>query len=112
MYCGSCGREIPGNFRFCSECGAPANAGASAPTQQRALRRPQTDRKIAGVCAGLAQYMDVDVTLVRIIFLVLLFWPPGVGLILYVVCWIVMPQEPRLLPPAAQQRVQPTQFGS
>jgi phage shock protein C len=78
-------------------------AGSSYGTrQQRPLRRPRLDRKIAGVCAGLASYMDVDVTLIRIIFLVLLFWPPGVGLILYVVCWIVMPQEPLLLPPAAQ----------
>jgi phage shock protein C len=111
MYCGTCGREIPDNFRFCSDCGAPATSGPYTPKQQRPLRRSQTDRKVAGVCAGLAQYMDVDVTLVRIIFLVLLFWPPGVGLILYVICWIVMPQEPLLLPPPAQ-RAQPTQFGS
>ena len=61
------------------------------------------NRKIAGVCAGLANYMVLDVTLIRIIFLCLLFWPPGVGLILYIVCWIVMPQEPHLLPPPAPQ---------
>jgi phage shock protein C len=100
MYCGSCGKEIPENFRFCSECGAPISQSTSAVRPLRALRRPHVDRKIAGVCAGLANYMDVDVTLVRIIVLCLIFWPPGIGLILYVVCWIVMPQEPYLLPPA------------
>jgi phage shock protein C len=66
----------------------------------RPLRRPHQDRKIAGVCAGLANYMGVDVILVRIIMLCLVFWPPCTGLILYIVCWIVMPQEPYLLPPA------------
>lgn len=110
MYCSSCGRDIPDNFRFCSECGAPTTGGASGTKPSRTLRRPHADRKIAGVCAGLAQYMDIDVTLIRIVFLVLLFWPPGVGLILYIVCWIVMPQEPYLLPPATQQP-QANQFG-
>lgn len=103
MYCGSCGREVPDNFRFCSECGAPTSQNPIAVRQPRVLRRPHLDRKIAGVCAGLANYMDIDVTLVRIIFLCLLFWPPGVGLILYIVCWIVMPVEPYLLPAAPSQ---------
>jgi phage shock protein C len=99
MYCASCGKEIPENFRFCSECGAPTTQSTFAVRPPRVLRRPRLDRKIAGVCAGLANYMDLDVTLVRIIVLCLIFWPPGIGLILYIVCWIVMPQEPVLLPP-------------
>ncbi len=107
MYCGSCGKDIPNDFRFCSQCGAPASQDYGAPKQVRVLRRPHLDRKIAGVCAGLANYMEIDVTLVRIVFLVLLLWPPGTGLILYIVCWIVTPQEPYLLPPAAPQRVTP-----
>lgn len=102
MYCSSCGTEIPESFRFCSQCGAGSTKGSFTNRQQRALRRPHVDRKVGGVCAGLANYLDVDVTLVRIIFLVLLFWPPGVGLILYIVCWIVMPQEPYLLPAPSQ----------
>lgn len=71
----------------------------------RPLLRPHLGRKIAGVCVGLANYMDVDVVLVRIIVLCLVFWPPGTGIILYIICWIVMPQEPYLLPPA-QPRAQ------
>ena len=57
------------------------------------LVRPQEGRKIAGVAAGLANYFDVDVTLVRIIWVILLL-PGGLpGLIPYVICWIMIPAE-------------------
>jgi phage shock protein PspC (stress-responsive transcriptional regulator) len=52
------------------------------------------------VCAGLARYFGVDVTLLRILVVVLTIWPVGLGLIFYVICWIVMPNEPLLLTPA------------
>ena len=51
------------------------------------------DKKIAGVCAGFAEYFDMDVTLMRIIFLILLVTPPGVGLIGYFIAWIAMPRD-------------------
>lgn len=51
------------------------------------------EKKIAGVCAGFAYYFDMDVTLMRIIFLVLLVTPPGVGLIGYLIAWIAMPRD-------------------
>jgi phage shock protein PspC (stress-responsive transcriptional regulator) len=51
------------------------------------------------VCSGIARYIGIDVTLVRILFLVFAVWPPTAGLIVYLVCWIVMPQDPLLLPP-------------
>ena len=50
------------------------------------------DKKIAGVCAGFAHYFDVDVTLMRIIWLVLIFVPPSIGVIAYLLAWIVMPK--------------------
>jgi phage shock protein C len=56
------------------------------------------DKKIAGVCAGFARYFGVDVTLVRVLWLVLVFWPIPIGLIAYVVAWIVMPRDPLQLP--------------
>jgi phage shock protein PspC (stress-responsive transcriptional regulator) len=59
----------------------------------RPLRRVMKDKKIAGVCAGFAEYFDMDVTLMRIIFLVLLVTPPGVGLIGYVIGWVAMPRD-------------------
>lgn len=59
--------------------------------------RPRDDRKIAGVCAGIARYLGMDVSLVRILMLVLLIWPPGLGLLFYIACWIVIPNEPLML---------------
>jgi phage shock protein PspC (stress-responsive transcriptional regulator) len=51
------------------------------------------EKKIAGVCAGFADYFDMDVTLMRIIFLALLVTPPGVGLIGYLIAWVAMPKD-------------------
>lgn len=59
---------------------------------QKRLYRSQTDRQVAGVCGGLAEYFNVDPTLVRIIFL-LLFFGMGNGFILYAVLWMVIPEE-------------------
>lgn len=55
--------------------------------------RSRTDEKIAGVCGGFAEYLEIDVTLVRLIWLAALFLG-GWGLIAYIVAWIVMPLEP------------------
>ena len=50
------------------------------------------DKKMAGVCSGFAHYFDIDVTLMRIIWLVLVFVPPSIGGIAYVLAWIIMPK--------------------
>lgn len=56
------------------------------------LVRPREGRKIAGVALGLANYFNVDVTIVRLVWVFLLI-PGGLpGLIPYVVCWIVIPE--------------------
>jgi len=71
--------------------------------------RPRQGRKIAGVCAGLAEYFDLDTTLVRVLWLVVTFFSALVpGLIAYLVAWIVMPEEPEYLPvPQGQQVTNP-----
>lgn len=69
---------------------------------QRRLTLSSREKKIGGVCAGFARYFDVDVTLVRIIWLVLVFAPPGAGLIAYALAWLVMPHEPQPLSAAAE----------
>lgn len=51
-----------------------------------------TDKKIGGVCGGIAKYFDVDSTIVRIIMVVLML-AYGFGLLGYLVCWAVMPKE-------------------
>ena len=96
MYCTRCGLELTENSKFCSQCGkavgasAPDGSGPSYPV----LSRPYFGKKIAGVCAGFARYYGVDVTLVRILWLVLVFWPVPIGLIGYIIAWIAMPRDP------------------
>ncbi len=57
------------------------------------LFRSRKERMIAGVCGGLAQYLGVDPTLVRLAFL-LLGLTVGGGFLAYLVCWIIIPEEP------------------
>lgn len=57
------------------------------------LVRPKKGRKFAGVAVGIANYLGVDVTVVRLIW-VFMFIPGGIpGLLPYLVCWLVMPEE-------------------
>lgn len=59
----------------------------------RKLYRSKTNRKLAGVCGGLAQYFNVDATLIRALF-ILLAVLGGSGLVLYLAMWILVPKEP------------------
>jgi phage shock protein C len=59
---------------------------------QRRLYRSRTQKKIAGVCGGIAEYFQVDVTLVRLLALLLFF--TGGGLFIYIIAAIVIPEEP------------------
>jgi phage shock protein PspC (stress-responsive transcriptional regulator) len=56
------------------------------------LRRSVTDRKIAGVAGGLARHLDIDPVILRVAFVVLVFFG-GAGLILYGACWLLVPEE-------------------
>jgi phage shock protein PspC (stress-responsive transcriptional regulator) len=61
--------------------------------EQKKLQRSSTNKMIAGVCAGLGEYFGIDPTLVRLIFLVLALAASG-GIWIYIILWIVMPEEP------------------
>lgn len=56
------------------------------------LVRSETDKMVAGVCGGLAAYLDIDPTLVRLAFVLLLF-ASGIGFPIYLILWIVMPRQ-------------------
>ncbi len=60
---------------------------------KRRLSRSRTDRVVAGVAGGMAEYLDIDPTIVRILW-VLAFLPGGVpGVALYALCWLIIPNE-------------------
>jgi phage shock protein PspC (stress-responsive transcriptional regulator) len=56
------------------------------------LRRSTTDRKIAGVAGGLGRHLNIDPTILRVLFVVLVFFG-GAGLLLYGAAWLVVPEE-------------------
>jgi len=66
----------------------------------RRLFRSRRDGLIAGVCAGLADYFDVDPSLVRLIFILAIFLG-GAGLVVYLVAWLIVPENPEQSPTAA-----------
>ena len=57
---------------------------------KKQLMRSGRDKKIAGVCAGVANYLDMDPTIVRVIWGVLAFCY-GVGIVAYIILWIIAP---------------------
>lgn len=61
------------------------------------LYRDKDNEMIAGVCSGVAEYLDVDPTVIRLVF-VLFALMGGGGLWIYLVLWIIMPEEPVTLP--------------
>jgi phage shock protein C len=98
MYCTNCGFKLDESDRFCAQCGKAAREGErSVPSQEyyapRRLKRLMYDKTIAGVCSGFAKYLNVDVTLVRLIALCIAIFTGGVGVIAYLVAWIVMPKD-------------------
>jgi phage shock protein C len=73
------------------------------------LLRPRYDRKVAGVCAAFARAYGWDVTVVRIVLLALVLFGGG-GVLAYVICWIVIPEEPLGMPPYAGYPGAPTGY--
>jgi phage shock protein C len=62
----------------------------------RRLYRSRTDTVIGGVAAGLANYLNTDPALVRVGWVVLALVTNGVGLLAYLVCWVAIPEEPKV----------------
>jgi len=66
MYCNHCGKVIQDDAAVCAYCGIRVGASMA----RRKLMRPRQGRKIGGVCLGFSEYFDVDVTLVRVVWLI------------------------------------------
>lgn len=91
MTCNRCSREIDADSTFCRYCGARVQEG----TRPRRLMRLPAEGKLGGVCAGIAQYLDTDPTIVRLAWVVLSVVPGVIlgGLIAYAAAWILLPAD-------------------
>ena len=89
MTCRKCAREIEDASIFCRYCGA----SVQAPSSPRRLTRRPAEATFGGVCAGLAAYFEVDVTFVRVTWIVLSIWPGAIvlGVVAYLAAWVLIP---------------------
>jgi phage shock protein PspC (stress-responsive transcriptional regulator) len=77
---------------YCCQCGASLQHKAVNRSSKK-LALSKTDKKITGVCGGFAEYLDMDPTLVRLIWVIMALCV-GWGVVGYLVAWIVMPEAP------------------
>lgn len=68
---------------------------------EKKLYRSKTDKKIAGVCGGLAAYLNMDPTVVRLICVLVCIFA-GAGLLAYLICALVIPEEPNVIETTAK----------
>jgi phage shock protein C len=97
MICTHCQRDIPDYSNFCYCCGMRQQAPNPGPSRgYKRLMRSSRDRKIAGVCGGIAEYLEIDSTIVRLLWVLAIILPiPLVpAFIGYFVAWLVMPEAP------------------
>jgi phage shock protein C len=99
MICLNCQREVSDYSNYCNFCGAKQQQGV---TGGKRLMRSSTNVKLAGVCAGIAEYLNVDPTLVRLVWVLLSLIPGFVlgGILGYLLAWIIIPKAPLALPAA------------
>jgi phage shock protein PspC (stress-responsive transcriptional regulator) len=77
-------------FVYCGKCAHPIANGSRPPLP---LRRLEEQKKVAGVCSGVAKYLHVDETAVRVVWAGSAMLPFTPGLLAYLLCWAVIPKE-------------------
>jgi len=61
--------------------------------EQKKLVKSSTNRMICGVCGGIGEYVNVDPTLIRLIWVILTIGPFGLGLLAYILAAVIMPED-------------------
>jgi phage shock protein PspC (stress-responsive transcriptional regulator) len=88
--CPHCAEEIRAEAVKCRYCGSFVDSDVFT----RTWYRSRAHKRIAGVCAGLAQDFGVSVTVLRLAFLLGTLLGGGMGIVIYLVLWVVMPYRP------------------
>jgi phage shock protein C len=99
--CAYCAEEIRGEAVKCRYCGSYV----SGHVLSRTWYRSRTNRRIAGVCGGLADEFGVSVTVLRLAFVLAALMSWGIGVVVYLALWVVMPYRPG--PPRLAEGVPP-----
>lgn len=87
--CPYCAEEIRAEAIKCRHCGSFLDGAGLA----RSWRRVRRGKMIAGVCMGLAREFDVPVTVLRLAFVLGTLMGGGIGIVVYLVLWVVMPWD-------------------
>jgi phage shock protein PspC (stress-responsive transcriptional regulator) len=114
MTCPKCARDVEPDSTFCRYCGAAIAAAPDGterpppiPPASRRLVRLPAEGRLAGVCAGLAAYLEVDVTIVRLAWVILSIFPGALigGVVAYVGAWLIMPEGAPAAGPVPRSRL-------
>ena len=101
MICTRCARTLEPESVYCRHCGT----SVGTPGEPRRLVRRPDDGRIGGVCSGMAEYFNADVTLVRTLWVVLAIVPGLLigGIVGYLVAWALIPAEPGAVAPTGKR---------
>jgi phage shock protein PspC (stress-responsive transcriptional regulator) len=72
----------------------PSGGAEKKGAASKTLHRSRTDKKILGICAGLAEYFDIDPTIVRVAFVLFIIFSGGIGILLYFLLYLIIPEAP------------------
>jgi phage shock protein C len=99
MICLNCQREISDYSSYCNFCGTRQQTL----TGSKRLMRSAVNVKIAGVCGGIAEYLNVDATVVRLVWAIVSLIPGCVvgGILAYLMAWMIIPKAPLSAPAVA-----------
>jgi phage shock protein C len=105
MTCQQCAKDLEPDSTFCRHCGAPVVP--PLPHARKRLVRIPGEGRLAGVCAGLAAYLEIDVTIVRLAWVILSIFPGAIigGIVAYLGAWLIMPRGVPTPEPASRSRL-------
>ena len=100
--CPYCAEEIQAEAIKCKHCGSNLEVSH---WPGRKLYRSRSDRKLAGICGGLGDYLNCDATLIRVAWVIGTFLSVGIAVLAYLTLIFIVPNEDEILPRAKPVRV-------